>query len=142
MYTQLGAAQIELLQDHKSHGTLTLPCPEADFAGFLHRQIVNLRTHSMDPDMLSKLSTSISGQEAGNTTQVRMFEIKVRREDDDGWLVPDGKLMWKWVKPQSVYRKSGAWETTLEKAIVDGEWSAGKGMVILVKSVRDENIGV
>jgi hypothetical protein len=50
-------------------------------------------------------------------------------------------LVWKWAKPQSAYRKSGAWEMTLEKAVIDGEWSAGKGMVILVKSVRDENEG-
>lgn len=140
MYTQLGAAQIELLQDHKPCGTWTLPCLKADFSGFLHRQVVDLHTHSADPDMLSKLSTSIAGQQAVNTTQVQLFSIKVLRENDGGWLVPENKLMWKWVKPQSIYRKSGSWETTLEKAVVDGEWSAGKGMVILVQSIHDENL--
>jgi hypothetical protein len=140
MHTQLGAAQIELLQDHKPHGTWTLPCLGADFPGFLHRQIVDLHTHSADPDMLSKLSASVAGQQAVNATTVQLFGIKVLREDDDGWLAPGGRLMWKWVKPRSIYRTSGSWETTLEKAVVGGEWSAGKGMVILVKSVHDENL--
>ncbi|KAH6155926.1 hypothetical protein HBI68_148750 [Parastagonospora nodorum] len=139
MYTQLSAVQIEYLQDHKPHGTWTLPCPEADFSGFLSRQIVDLHTHSADPDMISKLSTSFAEQQAKDATQVQLFSIKVLRENNDGWLVPNTKLMWKWVKPQSAYRTSGAWESTLEKAVIDGEWSAGKELVILVKSVREDN---
>lgn len=140
IYAQLSAAQIELLQDHKRYGTLNLPCLESDFASFLHRQIVHLHTHSADPHMVSKLSASITGEQTENATQVQLFGVKVLRESDDGWLLPDRRLMWKWVKPRSAYRKSGAWEATLEKAVVDGEWSAGKEIVILVKSAQDENL--
>jgi hypothetical protein len=139
MYTQLNAAQIELLQDHKPHGALTLPCLGSAFPAFLHRRIVDLRTHSSDADLVSKLSASMAGQKGENETQVQLFGLEALRESDDGWFSPGGKLVWKWAKPQSAYRKSGAWETTLEKAVIDGEWSAGKGMVVLVKSVRDEN---
>ena len=40
---------------------------------------------------------------------------------DDG-LFP----VWKWVKPESVYRKMGLWEADITKALDHGEWTGDK----------------
>lgn len=137
MHTQLRTAQIELLQDHESHGLFNLPCQGLDISRFLYHTIVELQTHSADVDMMSKLGPHLMSHQSADATEVHLLSFKVFCKDND-WLVPDMKLVWKWVKPQSVYRTSGFWETTLEKVFVDAEWSAGTGISIVVKSVDDD----
>lgn len=140
MQTQLKAAQIGLLQDCKSHGAFTLPCTGPNISRYLHQQIVDLGTHSADTDMMSKLSPRLTSHRSVETTEVQLFSIKVLCMENE-WLVRDKKLVWKWVKPQSMYTTSGFWEMTLERVFVDAEWSAGTGISIVVKSVDDEEFG-
>ncbi|KZF22953.1 hypothetical protein L228DRAFT_247377 [Xylona heveae TC161] len=48
-------------------------------------------------------------------------------------------LVWRWAKPESAYdRKSGFWETKIDDAIDDGEWSGGRELYLLVQSVSRE----
>ncbi|OAL01242.1 hypothetical protein IQ06DRAFT_304910 [Phaeosphaeriaceae sp. SRC1lsM3a] len=138
VYTHLQAGQIKLLQDHKSHGTFHLPCSGLNISRFLHHQIVDLNTHSADTEMLSKLSPRLLSDQSASTTEVVLFSIQVLCEDNKNWLVPEKKLVWRWVKPQSMYRTSGRWEASLAKVFFDAEWSAGTGISILVGSVDEE----
>jgi hypothetical protein len=70
---------------------------------------------------------------------VEFFSIEVLGESPKE-LLPDGLVpVWKWVKPTSSYdRKMGFWEVDLDKALVDGEWNAGRELLVLVKGVEEE----
>ncbi|KAK4039392.1 hypothetical protein C8A01DRAFT_16594, partial [Parachaetomium inaequale] len=47
---------------------------------------------------------------------------------------------WKWVKPDSNYRKKGFWEAELRDALEKGERMSGKDLVILVGGVSEETL--
>lgn len=48
--------------------------------------------------------------------------------------------VWKWIKPGSPYRTTGFWEAELDKVLEDGEWNAGKELVLLVRGVSEEKL--
>ena len=54
-------------------------------------------------------------------------------------VLADGRFpVWKWAKPQSIYRTSGLWEANLSKVLDQGEWNGDKDLMILVVGVREE----
>ena len=89
------------------------------------------------PDMLTGLMShsGISDVES----RVRLFSFPVFSGSPTE-IFSDGLLpIWKWVKPSSVYnRKCGRWEPTIQKALEDGEWNAGKDLDLLVRIVSEE----
>lgn len=50
--------------------------------------------------------------------------------------------VFKWAKPDGVYRKAGFWEAELHTAVEDGEWNGGTGLVLLVRGVEEEVLRV
>ena len=47
--------------------------------------------------------------------------------------------IWKWAKPGSPYgRKMGLWKVDFGKALKDGEWNAGKDLLLLVREIEKE----
>lgn len=67
-----------------------------------------------------------------------MFAIPVLSDSEDTLLTGGPVPVWKWAKPGSIYgRTTGFWETEMERAIVDGEWDAGKELRLLVRGVSE-----
>jgi len=93
--------------------------------------------------MISKLVASLHslkavGDDDGDGVEVNILGITVLG-DESGDLIPrDCRLLWKWAKPHSQYRKAGFWGHSLTQILVDAEWNAGKGVCILVKAVEEE----
>ncbi|KAK0614497.1 hypothetical protein B0T14DRAFT_309792 [Immersiella caudata] len=73
----------------------------------------------------------------GVTEQFFAFPVFSNRSDHpigDEALLP----VWKWVKPDSPYRKSGFWEKDLHAALEDGGWNGGKELSVLMGAVSEE----
>lgn len=86
--------------------------------------------------MVSRLVAGLQRAEEG--MEFHISSIRVLGEEG-GDLVPEGyRLLWKWAKPQSLYQKSGSWNHSLTQVIEDAEWTAGKEISILVKSVDED----
>ena len=93
---------------------------------------------SHDTNMVSKLVANLRCDEQNEGVELHIFSIQIFG-DESGNLVPAGcSLLWKWAKEQSPYRKSGSWDHRLAQMLVDAEWTAGKGVVILAKGVNEE----
>ncbi|CAN9308141.1 unnamed protein product [Alternaria alternata] len=142
LHTPLKLAQIQLIDSCKDFGVVCIPTHELGLTGFFQRQIESLERSSQDAEMTSKLVASLRGSKAGNAdgdgVEVNILSITILG-DESGDLVPEGcKLLWRWTKPHSQYRKSGFWDYSLTKVLVDAEWNAGKGISILVKAVEEE----
>jgi hypothetical protein len=71
-------------------------------------------------------------------TAVQVFALPVFGKSHDALVTGGPHIVWQWIKPSSPYRKRGWWELTLEEVLTDGEWSAGKGIQLLVGGVSDE----
>ncbi|PSN62987.1 hypothetical protein BS50DRAFT_530540 [Corynespora cassiicola Philippines] len=141
VFTHLKLSQIELLQNYEDFGVLSIPSSRSNIATFFRRQIADMNASSADPDMASKLLhrlRSLEHPETNDVLEIRILAIKIFGEEGVGLLTRDQRLTWKWSKPQSPYQKSGFWETELEKAVTDAEWSAGKGFSILGRGVSEE----
>jgi hypothetical protein len=120
-----------------------IPTHEPSLATFLQREINHLTTSSQDPQIVTKLIANLhSHTDASNsdTIEVRILSITVLGEESSDPVIPQGcKLLWKWAKPQSqYYRKSGFWNYSLTRVLVDAEWNAGKGVLVLVKAVEED----
>jgi hypothetical protein len=48
--------------------------------------------------------------------------------------------IWKWAKPESIYRKTGSWETSLHEALDNGEWNGGRNLLLLIRGVSEEKL--
>ncbi|OAG25939.1 hypothetical protein CC77DRAFT_978335 [Alternaria alternata] len=142
LHTPLKLAQIQLVDSCEDFGVMCIPAHELGLADFFQRQIESLEISSQDAEMTSKLVASLRGSKAGNASgdgvEVNILSITILG-DENGDLVPEGcKLLWRWVKPHSQYCKSGFWNCSLTKVLVDAEWNAGKGVSILVKAAEEE----
>ncbi|CAG5178259.1 uncharacterized protein ALTATR162_LOCUS8611 [Alternaria atra] len=142
LHTPLTLAQIQLVHSYEDFGVLHIPASEPGLANFLHRRIEFLETSSQDAQMMSKLVANLHSLKAsdggGDGTKVNILSTTVLG-DESGHLIPEGyRLLWKWAKPHSQYRKSGFWDYSLTKVLMDAEWNAGKGVLILVKAVEEQ----
>ncbi|KAF5851519.1 hypothetical protein GGP41_004325 [Bipolaris sorokiniana] len=136
--TTLNPAQIQLVQFHEDHGIVRIAAREPDFESFFRQKLEHLQTSSHDAKMVSKLVANLRCHEVNEGVELRVFSILIFG-DENGNLVPEGcNLLWKWAKEQSQYRKSGFWDHRLAQVLVDAEWTAGKGVVILAKGVDEE----
>ena len=147
LHTQLTPAQIRLIQSHEDFGEVRVPVSEPDFSNFLRSQI-DLEASSQDKAMMTKLVARLrdakagdeddGGDNGGDCVLAHILSFTALG-DQSGELVPEGRmLLWKWVKPQSQYRKAGFWGHSLTQVLVDAEWNTGKGVTIYVKPVEEE----
>ncbi|KAK3292177.1 uncharacterized protein B0H64DRAFT_419530 [Chaetomium fimeti] len=69
---------------------------------------------------------------------MRFFSFPVLSNEPSRILADGFFPVWKWVKPESIYRRGGLWEPDLSSVLGHGEWDAGKGLVILAVGVKEE----
>ncbi|EUC41929.1 hypothetical protein COCMIDRAFT_39963 [Bipolaris oryzae ATCC 44560] len=134
----LKPAQIQLVQSHEDHGIVCIAAREPDLASFFRKKLEYLQTSSHDAKMVSKLVVNLRCDEVNKGVELQIFSVQIFG-DEGGNLVSEGcNLLWKWTKEQSPYRKSGFWDHKLAQVLVDAEWTAGEGVVILAKGVDEE----
>ncbi|KAH8809418.1 hypothetical protein F5884DRAFT_753904 [Xylogone sp. PMI_703] len=69
------------------------------------------------------------------TLDFYIIEVLTRAEDGLENCSGADEMVWKWIKPESPYRKDGFWCGTAGEAIYDGVWNAGRGFRLLVENV-------
>lgn len=88
------------------------------------------------PQLLTDLIARIPTPDSGSFIQFFSFPVFSNIPTD---ILGDNLLpIWKWAKPESVYRKTGFWEPELGHALEDGEWNGGKGLTLLSRLVSEE----
>ena len=122
---------------------MRIPACELGLADFFRRQIESLETSSQDAHMIPKLvgnlhSLKADGDDDSDGIDVNVLGITVFGDESENLIPKHCRLLWKWAKPHSQYRKAGFWGHSLTQVLVDAEWNAGKGVFILVKAVEEE----
>lgn len=80
---------------------------------------------------------SLEGSE--ETVELRLYSIELGTRVEDALAVANAdSLVWNWAKPDSPYLTQGSWYGTLDEAVVDGAWRAGRGFSISVEVVGEE----
>ncbi|KAK4124061.1 hypothetical protein N657DRAFT_672045 [Parathielavia appendiculata] len=95
---------------------------------------------SLTPQVLADLIAAGEVSVPAKGAFIRFFSFTVFSNDPSPSAVSgEGEIrVWKWVKRESMYRKSGVWEPDLHKVLDHGEWNAGKNLVILSAGVAEE----
>ena len=101
----------------------------------------NLPEHGLGLDPTPQLLADLVAQlpepvDRGELLQ--FFSFPVFGNSPDRVLSDGPRPAWTWSKPGSAYRKAGSWGADLDKVLEDGEWSAGKDLLLLVKGVSDQ----
>jgi hypothetical protein len=134
----LKSAQVQLVQSHEDYGIVRIAAREPDLADFFGYRVEILETSSQDAQMVSKLVTNLRCDQSDGGLKVQVFSITVFGDESGNLVQKDCRLLWKWIKPQSPYRKSGFWDHKLTQVLMDAEWTAGKDVVLLAKGVGEE----
>ncbi|KAI2475024.1 hypothetical protein Ptr902_13567 [Pyrenophora tritici-repentis] len=136
---------LQLIASYEDFGLVHIQASESIcLANFLHRQVESLQTSSHDAQMVSKLVAHLHSLNAGSgsedTVKVNILTITVLgdKSETDNLIPQDRKLLWKWAKPQSEYREKGFWNHSLTQVLENAEWNAGKGVLVFVKAVEEE----
>lgn len=88
----------------------------------------------LTPEVLARLVARLpkSGDDSLGE-MLRFFSFSVWGKSKERVVEGDGsQATWRWSKPASAYRKAGRWDADLGRVLEEGEWSAGKGFVLLV----------
>ncbi len=84
--------------------------------------------------------------QTGNDAQaemLRFFSFSVWGKGEERVIDGEGPhAVWRWSKRDSPYRKAGSWGRDLGRVLEEGEWSAGRGFVLLAKGVKGREEGV
>lgn len=96
------------------------------------------RNAILNPQTLAILVRELNVGSEAQKTQRRFFSFPILSNALDPVLGPNLFPVWKWIKPDSMYRKAGFWEGGLHKAFEDGEWNSGKDLTILMVAVSEK----
>lgn len=138
--TQLDINSLQQVRNFRELGTFTLPIalPSADIHQYLTSLITQSPTVSSDPEIIPHIVAQLSSLPQNEGLSVQFFSIPVFSNSQETILTGGPIPVWKWAKPTSYYgRKTGFWEVEIGRAIEDGEWAAGKELLILVKGVSE-----
>lgn len=122
-------------------GTFMLPTSKGPSG--IHQYLTSLITESStfasEEEVISHIMAQLPSALQDRGLSVQLFSFPVLSDSPDALLTGSPIPVWKWAKPKSFYgRKTGFWEVDLSRAVEDGEWSAGKQLLILVKGVSQE----
>ncbi|KAK3299299.1 uncharacterized protein B0H64DRAFT_317105 [Chaetomium fimeti] len=95
------------------------------------------------PEPTSQLLASLMGRlevPDQESSSLRFFSFPLFNDDPDKVLGNGLSPAWKWVKPESIYRKTGFWEAGLYEVLDSGEWNAGRNLTLLTKGVPEETL--
>jgi hypothetical protein len=88
------------------------------------------------PQVVADLMAEIVEPTQGAFMQFFSFPVF---SNEPSRVLADGRFpVWKWVKPQSIYRTNSLWEADLSQVLDQGEWNGGKDLMILVVGVTEE----
>jgi hypothetical protein len=89
--------------------------------------------------LIAQLQASMPAEPSSSPKELaslKLYSIEVLTRAEDALANSDAdEIVWKWTKPTSPYRTSGFWCSTIEEAVVDGVWNAGRGFLMLVEAV-------
>lgn len=131
------------LTDSVSLGTIPVPV-DVDISNVLSGLLktsssLTDRNANLNPQTLANLVRELNaGSESEDSAQRQFFAFPILANVPDLVLNPNLFPVWKWVKPDSMYRKAGFWEGDLHKALEDGEWNGGKNLTILMAAVSEK----
>jgi hypothetical protein len=140
IYTHLDVNSLRQVRSFRELGTFTLPIAiaSADIHQYLTSLITKSSTVSSDPEIIPHIVAQLSSLPQNQGLSVQFFSIPVLSNSPEALLTGGPIPVWKWAKPTSSYgRKTGFWEVEMGRAIEDGEWAAGKELLILVKGVSE-----
>jgi hypothetical protein len=129
------------LKDSASLGTFPIPVdvdiPEV-FSGLLKStSSLTDRDVKLSPQTLANLVRELNDGSGSDETQMQFFTFPILSNAPDPVLSPTLVPVWKWIKPDSTYRRAGFWEGDLHKTLEDGEWNGGKNLTILISGVSE-----
>ncbi|KAH6845472.1 hypothetical protein B0I37DRAFT_417006 [Chaetomium sp. MPI-CAGE-AT-0009] len=90
------------------------------------------------PQLLASLMARLGVPDQGSSLRFFFFPLY---SDDPNQVLGNGlSPAWKWVKPDSIYRKAGFWEAGLHEALDSGDWNAGRNLILLTRGVSEETL--
>ncbi|KAK0740015.1 hypothetical protein B0T18DRAFT_417053 [Schizothecium vesticola] len=130
------------LKDSVSLGTFPVPVdvdiPQG-FSGLLKgASPLTDRDVNLNPQTLANWVRELNDGSESEETQMQFFTFPILSNAPDPILSPTLFPVWKWIKPDSTYRRAGFWDGNLHKAIEDGEWNGGKNLTILIAGVSEK----
>ena len=139
---RLPPSTLSELKDSVSLGTFPVPVdvdiPQIFPALLKSASSLADRDVDLSPQTLANLVRELGDGSESEETQRQFFTFPVLSNAPDPVLSPTLFPVWKWIKPDSTYRKAGFWEGDLHKAIEDGEWNGGKNLTILIAGVAEK----
>ena len=138
--TQLSLNNVQSIRGYRDLGTFLLPATEVSTIAQRHKYLSSLAADRGDQEPISRIIERLRCiYVPSQGISVRLFTIQVLGNAANSLFVGGPVPVWKWAKPDSTYgRQSGFWETEVSRAIVDGEWAAGKTLLLLVQGVSEE----
>ncbi|EAQ90599.1 hypothetical protein CHGG_02534 [Chaetomium globosum CBS 148.51] len=133
-----------VIKDSKSLGTFCFP-DYLDVAATLSDLLAALQKGSESAagsEPTSQLLASLMGglEVSGEGSFLQFFSFPLYSESPRQILGHGLSPIWKWAKPESIYRKEGPWETSLHQALDDGEWNGGRNLLLLTRGVSEETL--
>lgn len=106
-------------------------------------QDVDIRCKSIVQHIVAQLQNAapVEGPSSSSLSQecksLNLYTIETLTRGENGLedVVDADEMVWKWAKPASPYRTTGFWHTTVEEAVTDGVWNAGRGFLLLAEKV-------
>ncbi|KAK4038785.1 hypothetical protein C8A01DRAFT_37273 [Parachaetomium inaequale] len=89
-------------------------------------------------DLVAQITAAVPGDRGGGGTLVQFFTFPLF-SDNPTEVVGEGLFpVWKWVKPESAYSRTGFWKADLGRVLDHGDWNAGRDLTVLVGGVSEE----
>ena len=141
IHTRIDVNSLRQVQSFRELGTFTLPI--AITSVDIHQYLTSLITKSFGQSLQTQKSFHTLWDSFRLFRKVKVYlssSSTISALNSREALLTGGPIpVWKWAKPTSSYgRKTGFWEVEVGRAIEDGEWAAGKELLILVKGVSEE----
>lgn len=133
---RLAPSTLSGLKDSVSLGTFSVPV-DVDISNVFSALLKSLSSLTdRDANLVRELN-AMAGSER-EEIQTQFFTFPILGNAPDPVLGPNLVPVWKWVKPDSMYRKAGFWEGDLHKALEDGEWNGGRKLTVLMAGVSEK----
>lgn len=141
---RLAPSTLSGLKDSVSLGTLSVPV-DVDIPNVFSALLKSLssltdRDANLTPISLANLVRELNATAGSEREEIQtqFFTFPILGNAPDPVLGPNLVPVWKWVKPDSMYRKASFWEGDLHKALEDGEWNGGRKLTVLMAGVSEK----
>ena len=130
-------AVLATIKGYTSLGTLFLP-KHFDLPEALSKILAETSHPKPTAQLLIEVTARLEMPSEGSLFNFFSFPVLSSYSDE---ILHDGLVpVWRWVKPNSPYRKAGFWEVGLQQALEDGEWNGGKKLSLLIREVLEPTL--